>query len=120
MTKLPEFLWSVGEECSDPWVLRDGQPYRIDQFAASGHLQHQAADLESIASLNVRHVRYGMPWRPTETSAGHYDWTLWDRALSACHAAGLEPISVLEDLPQGFQSTALLVSEEYPAAADKG
>ena len=89
---LPEFLWSVGEEGSDPWVSRSGQPHRIDQLAMSHHLDHQSADLKSIAGLHVNHVRYGMPWRLAETSPGIYDWSLWDRALDACEEAGLEPI----------------------------
>jgi beta-glucosidase/6-phospho-beta-glucosidase/beta-galactosidase len=37
-------------------------------------------------------VRYGMPWRLTETAPGRYDWALWDRALEACRQAELEPV----------------------------
>ncbi|KAA1192495.1 family 1 glycosylhydrolase [Pseudohalioglobus sediminis] len=92
MSGLPEFLWSVGEESSDPWSVKDGQPYRIDQLDYSGHMRHQQADLQSIADLGVRHVRYGMPWRLTETQPGLYDWSLWDRALEACERAGLVPL----------------------------
>ncbi|MCB1845114.1 MAG: family 1 glycosylhydrolase [Halioglobus sp.] len=89
---LPDFLWSVGEESSDPWVLNHGQPQRIDQLALSGHLQNQPSDLLDIASLGVKHVRYGMPWRLAEPQPGHYDWRQWDAALAACDAAGLIPI----------------------------
>jgi len=49
-------------------------------------------DLRSIASLGVKVVRYGVPWRLSEPEAGRYDWTLWDRALAKCAEHGLEPI----------------------------
>ena len=88
----PVFAWAVGEEGSDPLVLADGVPYRQDQFAQSGHYFHTDDDLCSIAALGVKIVRYGAPWRLTEPEPGHYDWTLWDRALAGCAEHGLEPI----------------------------
>jgi beta-glucosidase/6-phospho-beta-glucosidase/beta-galactosidase len=88
----PEFVWSVGEEGSDPIVDVDGGPFRHDQYAQSGHYEHMNDDLTSIAGLGVEVVRYGMPWRIAEPEPGVYDWTLWDRALGACSDAGLVPV----------------------------
>ncbi len=88
----PAFAWAVGEEGSDPLVLADGVPYRQDQFAQSGHYAHTDDDLRSIAALGVKVVRYGAPWRLTEPEPGHFDWTLWDRALAGCAHHGLEPV----------------------------
>jgi hypothetical protein len=88
----PDFAWAVGEEGSDPLVLSKGVPYRQDQFAQSGHYTHVGDDLESIAALGIRIVRYGVPWRLTEPEPGRYDWALWDRALAGCAEHGLEPI----------------------------
>ncbi|MFO7591012.1 MAG: family 1 glycosylhydrolase, partial [Acidimicrobiia bacterium] len=88
----PDFVWSIGEEGSDPIVPRHGGRHRQDQFGASGHDEHMEADLASIAALGVRVVRYGTPWRLAEPEPGVYDWTLWDRAFAACDAAGLEPV----------------------------
>ena len=90
--KFPDFVWSVGEEGSDPWVMRRGERHRQDQFAASGHDRRMEADLADIAGLGVQVIRYGTPWRLAEPEAGVYDWSLWDRAFAACEAAGLEPI----------------------------
>lgn len=73
-------------------VLRNGRPFRHDQFAQSGHYDNLEDDLTAIAALGVRVVRYGMPWRLAEPEAGRYDWALWDRALGACADAGLEPV----------------------------
>src|SRR5574338_308883 len=88
----PDFAWALGEESSDPVVLRAGQPHRIDELGQSGHLDRQDADLADVAGLGVRVFRYGMPWPRVETAPGVYDWTLWDRALAACERHGLEPV----------------------------
>ncbi len=88
----PDFIWSVGEEGSDPIVDIDGRPFRHDQYAQSGHYDHMADDLGSIADLGVDVVRYGMPWRIAEPEPGVYDWALWDRALGVCNDAGLVPV----------------------------
>lgn len=88
----PDFCWSVGEEGSDPVVLRDGAPFRHDQYAQSGHYDAMVDDLRAVAGLGVTVVRYGMPWRLAEPEPGRYDWALWDRALGACADAGLEPV----------------------------
>lgn len=86
------FVWSVGEEGSDPVVAGPLGSIRHDQYAASGHYEHLEADLESIAGLGVEVVRYGMPWRLTEPEPGVYDWTMWDRAFGALDRAGLVPV----------------------------
>ncbi len=88
----PDFAWAVGEEGSDPVVLREGVPYRHDQFAASRHYDLMQRDLDAVASLGVQVYRYGMPWRLTEPEPGVYDWDWWDRALGACARAGLVPV----------------------------
>jgi beta-glucosidase len=88
----PEFVVACGEEASDPTVLHDDTVVRVDELAASAHLDHQDDDLAAVAALGIRWWRYGMPWRLAEPAPGTYDWTLWDRALSACDRHGLEPI----------------------------
>ena len=92
ISDFPDFVWSIGEEGSDPIVMRQGERLRQDQFAQSGHDQHMEDDLAAIAGLGVDIVRYGTPWRLAEPRPGVYDWSRWDRAFSACDDAGLEPI----------------------------
>jgi len=111
MAPFPDFVWSVGEEGSDPIVLRGGEPFRQDQFAASGHDSRVAGDLADIASLGVEVVRYGTPWRLAEPEPGRYDWTRWDEAFDACSAAGVEPI--VELLHFGLP-------DHYPGFVDPG
>lgn len=88
----PAFVVACGEEGSDPLVLHEGREVRVDEYAASGHLDCQDDDLAAVAGLGVRWWRYGMPWRLVESAPGNYDWTLWDQALAACERHGLEPI----------------------------
>jgi hypothetical protein len=92
MVDFPDFAVACGEEASDPTVLHDGSVVRVDELAASAHLDHQDADLAAVSDLGVRLWRYGMPWRLIEPCPGQYDWTLWDRALEACNRHGLVPI----------------------------
>jgi beta-glucosidase len=88
----PAFAVACGEEGSDPLVRHEGQVVRVDELAASGHLERLDGDLAEVAALGVRVWRYGMPWRLTEPEPGVYDWTLWDRALAACDRHGLTPV----------------------------
>jgi len=88
----PDFAVACGEEASDPTVLHQGAVVRVDELAASGHLDHQDDDLATVAGLGVRIWRYGMPWRLVERAPGTYDWSLWDRALDACARHGLDPV----------------------------
>jgi hypothetical protein len=91
-TELPSFIVACGEEASDPTVFHDGREVRVDELAASGHLEAQDDDLRDVAGLGVRWWRYGMPWRFVEPSPGDFDWALWDRAFEACDRHGLVPI----------------------------
>ena len=88
----PAFAVSCGEEGSDPLVLHEGRTIRVDEYAASGHLEHLDQDLGDVAALGIEVWRYGMPWRLAEPSPGVYDWTVWDRALDACRRHGLLPV----------------------------
>ena len=88
----PHFAVACGEEGSDPLVLHEGRMVRVDQFAASGHLDRLDGDLADVAGLGIDVWRYGMPWRLAEPEPGVYDWSSWDRALRACTDHGLTPV----------------------------
>ncbi|MFV0317452.1 MAG: family 1 glycosylhydrolase [Microthrixaceae bacterium] len=88
----PDFAVACGEEASDPLVLHEGAEVRVDELAASAHLEYQDGDLADVAALGVKLWRYGMPWRLTEPEPGVYDWALWDSAFAACERHGLTPV----------------------------
>ena len=66
----PAFAVASGEEGSDPLVVHEGQTVRVDEFAASGHLDRLDADLADVAQLGIGVWRYGMPWRLAEPEPG--------------------------------------------------
>ncbi len=94
----PDWVWASGEESSDPLVHHpdpDGGGMlttRVDQLGGSGHLERMDADCRDVAAAGATVLRYGMPWARTEVSPGVYDWSLWDRALAAAEAAGVEVV----------------------------
>ena len=88
----PAFAVACGEEASDPIVLHNGRLVRVDQLAASAHIEHRDADFASVADLGVNVWRYGVPWRITEPESGHYDWSHWDAAFAACNRHHLTPV----------------------------
>ncbi len=92
--KFPSFAVACGEEGSDPLVLHEGRVVRVDQFAASGHLDRLDEDLADVARMGIEVWRYGMPWRVAEPEPepGVYNWGQWDRALRACERHGLLPV----------------------------
>ena len=90
--QFPEFAVACGEEASDPLVLHEGSVVRVDQLAASEHLDRLDEDHAAVARLGVTVWRFGMQWQRTELRPGEYDWSLWDRALAACERHGLTPV----------------------------
>ncbi len=93
----PEWVWASGEESSDPLVRHvdsDGVTIltRVDELGGCGHLDRMEGDCADVAAAGAGVLRYGMPWQRTEVEPGVYDGTLWDRALAAAGAAGLEVV----------------------------
>ena len=82
----PLELWG-GVECT---VNRVGDRVH-DQLVASGH-DHRPADIDAIAGLGVRAVRYPVLWERTESSPGYHDFTWSDHRLALLCAWGLAPI----------------------------
>ena len=75
VASLPTFLWSVGEEGSDPIVLRERRPFRHEQNLQSGHLERMEREFPDLPALGVEFVRYGIPWGRAEPESGRSDWT---------------------------------------------
>jgi dTDP-4-dehydrorhamnose reductase len=102
-------LWG-GVECT---LNRVGDRW-FDQLERSGHAD-RAADLERIASLGIRALRYPVLWERTaprgiETA----DWRWADERLGLLRAAGLRPIVGLLHHGSGPAGTSL-VDPEFPA-----
>lgn len=100
--------WWGGAECT---VNRVGDTYH-DQLARTGH-ESRLDDLDRIAALGVRKVRFPVLWERLWRGAGEYDFTWVDERLDRLGELGIEPIFGLVHHGSGPSHTNLL-SDEFP------
>ena len=117
----PLEMWA-GIECT---VNRVGDRW-LDQLERSGHA-HRLGDLDLVAELGVRVVRYPVLWERTAPD-GIPDWSWPDARLHRLRERGIEPIvglvhhgsgprgtSLLDDgFPEALARYARQVAERYP------
>lgn len=87
-----EFLWATGIEdtfITAPWPATGRT---LDEYELTGHYAHWEADLELMAHLGVRTVRYGVPWHRINPAPGEWHWEWADRPLSRLLELGINPI----------------------------
>jgi dTDP-4-dehydrorhamnose reductase len=105
-TPPPLELWG-GLECT---VNRVGDDY-LDQLAASGH-DRRPDDLDRIAALGVRTLRYPVLWeRTAPTGPDGADWTWPDARLGRLRSLGVRPIVGLVHHGSGPRHTSLVDPE---------
>jgi dTDP-4-dehydrorhamnose reductase len=103
-------LWG-GIECT---VNRVGDR-SFDQLLRTGH-QHRTADLEAIADLGIRTLRYPVLWERTAAAGpDQRDWSWSDGRLAWLRENGITPIVGLLHHGSGPFYTNLL-DPEFPAA----
>jgi dTDP-4-dehydrorhamnose reductase len=96
-------LWG-GLECT---VARIGDEYR-DQIRETGHFD-RAEDLERIASLGIRTLRYPVLWETiSPDSPEQADFTWHDARLARMRALGISPIAGLCHHGSGPRYTHML------------
>jgi dTDP-4-dehydrorhamnose reductase len=120
-------LWG-GLECT---VVRIGENYR-NQFLETGH-QDRAADIDRIAQLGIRTLRYPIIWETVAPdSADPCNWHWHDVRLGLLRQRGIVPIAGLVHHGSGPRHTNLLdpafpdllaayatkVAERYPWITD--
>jgi dTDP-4-dehydrorhamnose reductase len=119
-------LWG-GMECT---INRVGDRY-FDQFEFTGHYQ-RADDLERIAALGVRALRYPVLWERHDSSNPNAEaaWRMTDERLERIRALGIRPILGLvhhgsgplgvrmteSSFSEGLKSFARVVAQRYPWA----
>ena len=101
-------LWA-GVECT---VNRVGDSYS-DQLERTGHAL-RIKDLERLAELGVRRLRYPILWERTAPDAlDHCDWSWSDERMKCLQRLGLKPIVGLVHHGSGPRYTDLL-DPEFP------
>ena len=102
-------LWG-GVECT---VARLGETYR-DQVAETGH-RDRDADLDLIASLGIRTLRYPVLWETISPDGPERcDWAWHDARFTKLHDLGIAPIAGLIHHGSGPRATNLL-DPAFPA-----
>ncbi len=105
-------LWG-GIECTHNRV---GNRY-YDQMAMSGHDQ-RPEDLDRIAALGIRRIRYPVLWERTgPQSLDRCDWQWADERLARLRLLGMQPIVGLVHHGSGPRYTHLLDPEFAPQLA---
>lgn len=92
LTEAPAFLWATGVEdtfITAPWP-HTGRT--LDEYELTGHYERWRADLDMMASLGVRTVRYGVPWHRINPAKGQWDWSWTDPALEYLLELEIDPI----------------------------
>ena len=105
-------IWG-GVECS---VNRIGDRWH-DQLELSGH-DRRLEDLDLIASLGIRTLRYPVLWeRTAPNSPNEQDWSWADTRMSALRSLAIDPIVGLVHHGSGPRYTSLLDENFAPGLA---
>src|SRR5690242_17594909 len=89
----PTFLFATGIENSIPTI--DGGRVRIDEMEKCGHYRHWRRDIELVAEIGVRFLRYGPPLHRCFLGDGRFDWSFPDLAYAELRRRGIVPITDL-------------------------
>ena len=98
----PLELWA-GPECT---VNRVGDEY-LDQLAASG-FERRLDDLDRLAGIGARRLRFPMLWERIAPQRGTYDWAWSDVRIAHLRELGVQPIAGLVHHGSGPRHTNLL------------
>jgi dTDP-4-dehydrorhamnose reductase len=103
-------LWG-GIECT---VVRVGDTFH-DQFLFGGHYERADKDLERVARLGIRTLRYPISWERIcpEGDLSHCDWHWIDARMAKMRDLGIRPIAGLVHHGGGPVNTSL-VAPEFP------
>lgn len=120
------FMFATGIESSSP-TIANGR-IRRDQMEECGHYRHWKQDLELVAQLGIRTLRYGVPLHRTWLGPDRYDWEFADQAFGELRRLGIAPIADLchfgvpdwignfqnPDFPTLFRGYAKAFAMRYP------
>ncbi len=89
------FAWATGiEDTFISQTERVGERV-LDEYALTHHYIYWREDIDRVADLGVRALRYGIPWYKVEPEPGKFDWEWVDRVLEYIASKG---IAIIVDL----------------------
>ena len=115
MADPPPWEWAVGIE--DTFI---GQPSGrrarvLDEYELIDHYARWREDLDGLASLGVRTIRYGVPWYRLNPSPGRWDFGWTDRVTEHLVRLGIRPIFDLVHYGTPLWLRRAFVDPDYPA-----
>src|SRR5918992_40438 len=109
------FAWALGiEDTFIPQVAaRSGRI--LDEYVLTEHDRRWRSDLAAIASLGVRHLRYGIPWYRVNPAPGQFDWSWTDEVLPyLVEDLGIAPILDLIHYGAPLWLEGTFLDPDYP------
>lgn len=87
-----QFYWMTGIE--DTFIAT---PYwktkrTLDEYELTGHYRLWREDLDRVAELGVKKIRYGVPWYKINPAKGQWDFAHADPALERLLELSIDPI----------------------------
>jgi beta-glucosidase/6-phospho-beta-glucosidase/beta-galactosidase len=109
-----EWTWAVGIE--DTFIGHPaGRRARIlDEYELIDHYGQWKTDIDLIASLGVRCVRYGVPWYRVNPAPGAWDWEWLDRVMEHMARREVRPIFDLVHYGTPLWLRRSFVDPDYP------
>ena len=125
--RFKRFMFATGIECSYP-VIKNGS-FRRDELELTGHYERWREDLELVREMNIRFLRYGIPFYRINTAPDKFDFSFTDEVLTEMRRLKIEPILDLchfgmpdwmgnsfqnGEFPEAFARYACAVATRYP------
>ena len=116
LADVPGPIWALGIE--DTFVphpaARTGRV--LDAYVLTGHDRLWRSDLQLVADIGVRWLRYGIPWYRVNPAPGVWDWTWTDEVLPyLVEDLGIRPILDLVHYGAPLWLEGTFLSPDYPA-----
>lgn len=111
------FNWGVGIENTFIHRFKNGQR-SLDEYELMQHYGQWREDLDRVASLGVKTLRWGIPWYRVEKVRGSFDWSWTDQVIEyMIDKLKIDPILDLihYGTPDWLENS--LLDPEYPQLA---
>ncbi len=108
------WTWAVGIE--DTFIGHPGgkRARILDEYELIDHYRQWRGDLDLIASLGVRCMRYGVPWYRVNPAPGEWDWSWLDRVMEHMARREIRPIFDLVHYGTPLWLRGSFVDPDYP------
>jgi beta-glucosidase/6-phospho-beta-glucosidase/beta-galactosidase len=111
-----DFIWAGGIE--DTFVPQTRPGHRaLDEYELIGHYDHWREDLALARDLDLKALRWGVPWYRVEPAEGEFDWRWTDQVIPyMVEELGITPIIDLMHYGCPFWLRREFANENYPKA----